>query len=126
VTLDDIKAMTEDWITPAVAASAMKMDPGRLIEYARKDELPFAVRISGSRVLISRKSFLKAYGALEEEKEEDRTLEQILQELKRSNARIETLCLFCEVLVHHIAPEKYKMLMDSVMDSVNKDKEAMQ
>lgn len=126
MTLDDIKAMTEDFITPATAAKVMKMDPGRLIQYARDGALPFQVVISGNRVKIPRRAFLEAYGALEEEKEEDRTLETILKELKRSNVRLETLCLFCEVLVHHIAPEKYKMLMDSVMDSVSKDKEAMQ
>ena len=123
MTLDDIKAMAEDWITPAVAASAMRMDPGRLIEYARKDELPFAVRISGSRVLISRKSFLKAYGALEEEKEEDRTLEQILQELKRSNVFLEMLSTACTGMMRHLAPEEYRMYMDYVY---GKEKEAKQ
>lgn len=113
MTLDDIKAMTEDWITPAVAASAMRMDTGRLIEYARKGELPFAVRISGSRVLISRKSFLKAYGALEEEKEEGRTLETILQELHKTNVMLDALCIICTGLMRHLAPEEYQMFVDA-------------
>lgn len=62
MTFEQISRMNDDWITPAVAASAMRMDPGRLIEYARSGQLPFAVRISGNRVLIFRKSFLDAYG----------------------------------------------------------------
>lgn len=62
MTFEQISRMNDDWITPAVAASAMRMDPGRLIEYARSGQLPFAVRISGNRVKIFRKSFLDAYG----------------------------------------------------------------
>ena len=81
MTMDDIKAMTEDWITPATAASAMKMDPGRLIEYARTGQLPFATQISGNRVKIGRKSFLKAYGYQEEEKQKTDRLEVIETEL---------------------------------------------
>ena len=81
MTMDDIKAMTEDWITPATAASAMKMDPGRLIEYARTGQRPFATQISGNRVKIGRKSFLKAYGYLEEEKQKKGGLELIAAEL---------------------------------------------
>ena len=79
MTMDDIKAMTGDWITASVAARVMKMDPGRLIEYARKGELPFATRISGSRVLISRKSFLAAYEP--EEKKPDQ-MELITAQLR--------------------------------------------
>ncbi len=71
MTLDDIKAMTEDWITPRTAAQVMKMDPGRVIEYARTGQLPFACRISGNRVLISRKSFLAAYSPEEPEEKKD-------------------------------------------------------
>ena len=62
VTFEQISRMNDDWITPAVAASAMRMDPGRLIEYARSGQLPFAVQISGNRVKIARESFLDAYG----------------------------------------------------------------
>ena len=62
MTFEQISRMNDDWITPAVAASAMRMDPGRLIEYARSGQLPFAVQISGNRVKIARESFLDAYG----------------------------------------------------------------
>lgn len=89
MTMDDIKAMTCDWITPSVAARVMKMDPGRLIEYARIDQLPdpnnerthlpFKTRVSGNRVLISRKSFLAAYEP--EEKKPDQ-MELITAQLR--------------------------------------------
>lgn len=68
MTMDDIKAMKDDFITPATAAKVMKMDPGRLIQYARDGQLPFKAVISGNRVKIPRKAFLAAYGADEPEK----------------------------------------------------------
>ena len=77
MTMADIKAMTDDWITPATAARVMKMDPGRLIQYARDGQLPFSTRISGNRVLISRKSFLQCYGHWEEEKAVNSRMERI-------------------------------------------------
>lgn len=82
MTLDDIKAMTGDWITPATAAKVLKMDPGRLIWYAKNDQVPFAVRISGDRVLIARKSFLNYYGYHEEEKKQKAELQEIVAELR--------------------------------------------
>ena len=81
MTLDDIKAMSGDWITPATAAKVLKMDPGRLIWYARNGQLPFAVRISGSRVLISRKSFLACYDG-EAEKNQNANMQEIAAELR--------------------------------------------
>ena len=113
MTLDDIKAMTEDFITPATAAKVMKMDPGRLIQYARDGALPFQVVISGNRVKIPRKAFLEAYGALEEEKEEDRTLETILKELHQTNVMLDALCIVCTGLMRHLAPEEYQMFVDA-------------
>ena len=93
MTMEDIKAMTEDWITPATAASAMKMDPGRLIEYARTGQLPFATQISGNRVKIGRKSFLKAYGYLEEEKQKTNRLEVIETELHTVTLLLTTILM---------------------------------
>ena len=93
MTMEDIKAMTEDWITPATAASAMKMDPGRLIEYARTGQLPFATQISGNRVKIGRKSFLKAYGYLEEEKQKKDSLELIETELHTVTLLLTTILM---------------------------------
>jgi DNA-binding MarR family transcriptional regulator len=59
------------------------MDPGRLIWYARNGQLPFACRISGNRVLVSRKSLLETYGyAVPEKTSTDQLIAQILEELK--------------------------------------------
>ena len=86
VTLADINAMDGDWITPATAAAVMKMDTGRLIQYAKDGQLPFAVRVSGNRVLIGRKSFLDNFGYGEPEKKEPELtpelIDKILDELR--------------------------------------------
>ena len=81
MTLDDIKAMKDDFITPATAAKVMKMDPGRLVQYARNGELPFRVVISGNRVKIPRKAFLAAYCPEEQEKEKPDSAAMIAAEL---------------------------------------------
>ena len=86
----DIQAMTDDFITPAVAAEVLHMDPGRLIGYARKGELPFEVHFSGNRVKISRRGFLKAYGYLEET-EEKPTAEQLMAKIIERLDTIEKL-----------------------------------
>ena len=76
----DIKAMTDDWLTPATVAGALRMDTGRLIEYARLGQLPFPVVISGNRVKISRLGFLQAYGYADPD-ENKMTVEQLLGRL---------------------------------------------
>ena len=81
MTMDDVKAMTDDWLTPATVASVLHIDRGRLIQYARDGQLPFEVVISGSRVKINRRSFLQRYGYLEEEKKKPDNMELIAQEL---------------------------------------------
>lgn len=83
MTMEDIKAMKDDWLTPATVASVLRMDSGRLIWYARNGELPFPVVISGNRVKISRAGFLKAYGyeAQEEHAEKTQGLRQIEERL---------------------------------------------
>jgi hypothetical protein len=92
----DIKAMTDDWITPATAAKVMKMDVSRLIQYAREGQLPFAVQISGNRVKISRRGFLQAYGYGDDE-EKAVTLTQDI------NKRIEILSVLLEKILEEIA-----------------------
>lgn len=93
MTLDDIKAMTDDWITPATAAKVMRMDPGKVIAYARTNQLPFACRISGNRVLISRKSFLAAYCPEEPEEESPDSLELIAAELHTMTLLLTTIAM---------------------------------
>ena len=82
MTMEDIKAMKDDWLTPATVASVLHMDSGRLIWYARNGQLPFAVRISGNRVLISRKSFLSCYGYKEAERNQNASMQEIAAELR--------------------------------------------
>jgi len=96
MTMADIKAMTDDWITPATAAKVMKMDVSRLIQYAREGQLPFAVQISGNRVKISRRGFLQAYGYGDDE-EKAVTLTQDI------NKRIEILSVLLEKILEEIA-----------------------
>ncbi len=95
ISFEDIRRMQTDWITPAVAASAMKMDAGRLREYCREGSVPFAVRLTGEgerNVKISRKSFLAAYGY--GEPEEDAPKDQVaalVRELRMLTDALKTL-----------------------------------
>ena len=102
MTMDDIKALEDDFITPAMAASVMKMDTGRLIGYARSGQLPFPVQISGNRVKIGRIGFLKAFGVEVQEKERKdeiaRKLDELIRELHTQNAVLMGLLV-------HFAPE---------------------
>ena len=83
MTMDDIRAMKEDWLKPAVAANVLHMDPSRLIEYARNGQLPVSCRISGNRVLVSRESLLETYGyAVPKKTSTAQLMAQILEELK--------------------------------------------
>ena len=92
MTMADIKAMKDDWITPATAAKVMKMDVSRLIQYARDGQLPFAVQISGNRVKISRQGFLRAYGYADPEEDKPTTIEQrISNQLEVQNALLEKI-----------------------------------
>ena len=84
--------MTCDFITPAVAASVLKMDVGRLIGYAKEGQLPFPVQISGYRVKISRKGFLECYGYGDpEETDGDRAMKRIDERLNRITTLMEML-----------------------------------
>ena len=84
MTMEDIKAMTDDFITPATAASVMKMDTGRLIAYARDGQLPFPVQISGNRVKIGRIGFLRAFGVEVEEKRRRDGIEEKLDAILKA------------------------------------------
>ena len=96
MTMSDIKTMEDDWLTPATVAGVLRMDTGRLIEYARQGQLPFPVVISGNRVKISRRGFLQAYGYGDNE-EKAVTLTQDI------NKRIEILSELLEKILEEIA-----------------------
>lgn len=85
MTLEEIKAIKDDFLSASTVASVLRMDTGRLIGYAKSGQLPFPVVVTGNRVKIPRIAFLKQYGLIEEEREEKNSLEQIgtkLDELK--------------------------------------------
>ena len=109
MTMDDIKAMTDDFITPATAAAVMKMDTGRLIGYARDGQLPFPVQISGNRVKIGRIGFLRAFGIEVEEKKRKDNIEEKLDKILK--ALHEVIAIQMGLMVH-IAPEIAERLMD--------------
>ena len=109
MTIDDVKAMTDDFITPGIAASVMRMDTGRLIGYARDGQLPFPVVISGKRVKIPRAGFLKFLGA---ETEERRQKDGIEDQLKEMAAQLNVLTSAVIGIMTSVAPEIAMKLMD--------------
>ena len=85
MTLEDIRRMTDVYLTPAEAAEVIHMDPARLIEYARTGQLPFEVlapKLKGARVRISRQSFLDWIDGKPAKSEPAKdTMEQLLERL---------------------------------------------
>ena len=117
MTMEDVKAMTADFITPAVAASVLKMDTGRLIGYAKAGELPFPVQISGNRVKISRKGFLDCYGYGEpEEPKEDPQIAKMQKELHNVNVALTAMNMMLMGILSEIAPAQYRSLQDKILN----------
>ena len=109
MTLDDVMAMTEDFITPATAASVMRMDVGRLIGYAREGVLPFPVVVSGNRVKIPRVGFLKFMGKEVEEQKQKNGIEEKLDKIL--NALHEMIAIQMGLMAY-VAPEIAMKLME--------------
>jgi hypothetical protein len=86
MTMEDIKAMNDDWLTPTTVANVLHMNTGRLIWYARNGQLPFPVAFSGTRVKISRVGFLKAYGYADPEEQNDTS-----QSIRKIEARLDQI-----------------------------------
>ena len=117
MTMEDVKAMTCDFITPAVAASVLKMDTGRLIGYAKEGQLPFPVQISGNRVKISRKGFLDCYGYGEpEEPKEDPQIAKMQKELHNVNVALTAMNMMLMGILSEIAPAQYRSLQDKILN----------
>ena len=108
--MNDVAAMTCDFITPAVAASVLKMDTGRLIEYARKGQLPFPVQISGNRVKISRRGFMECYGYADPE-EKKTTAEQLLAEVHQINSAVNALALIVARLLRVLDEDGFSEML---------------
>ena len=113
VTMEDIKAMTDDFITPATAAAVMKMDTGRLIGYARSGQLPFPVQISGNRVKIPRIGFLRAFGIEAEERKRKDGIEAQLKELTR---QISIMNILLTAAVSKYAPASLAIFGDQIKE----------
>ena len=80
--LEDLKAMSSPTIPNTMAAEALRMDPGRLAEYARKGQLGWKVLApeDGSRVYHNREDFIRFWSS-EPEKPPERTAEDLLTEI---------------------------------------------
>lgn len=80
--LEDLKLMSSTIIPNAMAAEALRMDPGRLAEYARKGQLGWKVLApeDGSRVYHNREDFIRFWSG-EPEKPQERTAEDLLTEI---------------------------------------------
>ena len=61
MTLDELKASAEIWITAKVAATFLRCDPNALRDKIRNnpDDVGYKVQTNKSRVLIHRKDFLR-------------------------------------------------------------------
>lgn len=116
MTIDDIKAMTDDFITPATAASVMRMDAGRLVGYARAGQLPFPVVISGNRVKIPRVGLLKFLGVEAEERRHNDGIEAQLKELNRQLAIMNVLIT---AAVSKYSPASLSVFSDRIKELEN-------
>ena len=92
MTVDDVRAIKDDFITAAQAASVMRMDVSRLVGYAKEGKLPFPAVMSGNRVKISRKGFLAWCDGKEPEQEEDPG-EQLMAKILERMEMIEKLLM---------------------------------
>ena len=108
MTIDELKNLKEEFLTASQAASVLRMDTGRLIGYAKKGELPFPVVISGNRVKIPRLAFMKQYGLIEEEREDDRKADEILKVLNHIDAGLSAVATMMLMLIHETMPDRVK------------------
>lgn len=61
MTLDDIKSMEKEIITPAIAADVLGCDPHsiRVVAHTEPDSLGFPVIVMGTRTKIPRRAFIQ-------------------------------------------------------------------
>lgn len=105
MTLEEIKALKDDFLSASTVASVLRMDTGRLIGYAKSGQLPFPVVVTGNRVKIPRIAFLKQYGLIEEEREEKNSLEQIGTKLDELKGEIHKVAMVLMGILMKIDPE---------------------
>jgi hypothetical protein len=81
--LEDLKAMTSVTISNTMAAEVLRMDPGRLSDYAKAGQLKWAVLVpdenapKGARVYHNREAFIRYWSG--ESNEPDQTARTVIQ-----------------------------------------------
>ena len=115
MTLEELKAIKDDFLSASTVASVLKMDVGRLIGYAKDGQLPFPVVISGNRVKIPRLAFLKQYGLTEEAHERDYRLDNVLKELHNVNVALTAMNMMLMGILSKVAPETFDSIQNEVM-----------
>ena len=84
MTLEEIKSLDTDMLNSHQVGSFLKIDTGRLGEYARKNMLPFPFILSGNRLKVPRISFINWAEGKPQEKEPDpilKAMEKVADEL---------------------------------------------
>lgn len=79
LTLEDLKRMNTVQISNATAAKVLKIDAGRLADYARKGELQWATQDIDGRVYHSREDFIRYWTG--EQKRPEQTTEDLLKDV---------------------------------------------
>ena len=116
MTLEELKNLKSEFLTASQAASVLKMDTGRLIGYAKEGQLPFPVLISGNRVKIPRRAFMKQYGLIEEEREETGKLDQILKELHDVNIAMMATNTMLMGILEEVAPDMFQGIQEKIRE----------
>ena len=82
--LEDLKMMSSAMISNTMAAEVLRMDPGRLAEYARTGQLGWKVLApeDGSRVYHNRKDFIRFWTGEPNNEQPERTVVQAIDDLR--------------------------------------------
>ena len=105
LTLEDLKAMKKEFITPAEASSVTGYSADKIREYARAGIFKFPViapNKPGARVLIGRVGFINWYENKEEKPEEP---DLLLQEVHALNTALAANNALLMILVTKFAPD---------------------
>ena len=82
--LEDLKMMSSTMISNTMAAEVLRMDPGRLAEYARTGQLGWKVLApeDGSRVYHNREDFIRFWTGEPNNEQQERTVVQAIDDLR--------------------------------------------
>ena len=82
--LEDLKMMSSAKISNTMAAEVLRMDPGRLAEYARTGQLGWEVLApeDGSRVYHNREDFIRFWTGEPNNEQQERTVVQAIDDLR--------------------------------------------